>query len=199
MNLFLVIVISYLLGSIPFSHIFPRIKGKDVRKGGTRNVGATNALVVAGPLFGALALAGDIGKGYLAAWLALQYVGTPWALVLAGIAAVIGHDFSVFLKFKGGKGIATTGGVFLAIDPVFSVFLLLIWILIILATRYFILSTMIAIAGVPVMYFVLGKRTEYITFAVLALLLALYTHRDDIIRFVTGKELKTSQAMKKYL
>jgi glycerol-3-phosphate acyltransferase PlsY len=199
MNLFLVIIVSYLLGSIPFSHIFPRIKGKDVRQGGTKNVGATNALVVAGPLFGALALAGDIGKGYLAAWLALQYVGTPWALAFAGIAAVIGHDFSIFLKFKGGKGIATTGGIYLAIDPIFAIILLLIWILIILVTRYFILSTIVALAGVPVMYFVLGKRIEYITFAVLALLLALYTHRNDIIRFVTGKELRTSQSVKKYL
>jgi len=156
-------------------------------------------LVVAGPLFGALSLAGDIGKGYLAAWLAMHYVGTPWALVFAGIAAVIGHDFSIFLGFKGGKGIATTGGVFIAIDPVFAMILLLIWILIILVTRYFILSTLIALGGVPIMFFVLGKRIEYIAFAGLALALALYTHRDDIIRFVTGKELRTSQAVKKYL
>lgn len=199
MNLFLLILLSYLIGSIPFSHIFPKLKGKDVREAGTKNVGATNALVVAGPIFGALALIGDIGKGYLCVYLAGQYIGTPWAMALAGLAAVAGHDFSIFLKFKGGKGVATTGGVLFAIDPFFTIIVILLWILLIIVTRYFILSTLIIIGSIPVMMFVVGKRYEFITFGVLAFALALYTHRNDIIRLVSGREIKTSQAVKKYL
>ncbi len=199
MNLLLITIVSYLLGSIPFSHIFPKLRGKDVRKGGTKNIGATNVLVVAGPLFGALALIGDIGKGFLAVYLAQKYLLVPWGIALAGIAAILGHDFSIFLKFKGGKGVATTGGALLALDPVFAIIALLLWILVIIVSRYFILSTLIILGGVPVMMLVLGKRIEYITFGILAFLIALYTHREDIRRIISGKELNTSESIKHYL
>jgi len=199
MNVLLLIVVSYLLGSIPFSHIFPRLKGKDVQKGGTKNIGATNVLVVAGPLMGALALIGDIGKGFLAVYLAQRYFIDPWVVVFAGLAAIAGHDFSLFLKFKGGKGVATTGGVLLALDPIFAIIVLLIWILLIVVTRYFIPSTLIIFGCVPVMLWVLGKRAEYVIFALLAFVLALYTHRADIKRLFAGKELNTQEAMGHYL
>ena len=100
-----VILLSYLIGSIPFSHILPKIKGQDTSKKGTKNIGATNALVVAGPFVGALALMGDIAKGLLPVLLVSYYLNNPWISALAGLAAVLGHDFSIFLKFKGGKGI----------------------------------------------------------------------------------------------
>lgn len=203
MNFLVVIVLAYLLGSIPFSHIFPKLKGKDVRKSGTKNIGATNALVVAGPVFGALALAGDIAKGYLAVYFARQYLmGDPymmWGLMLAGIFAVIGHDFSIFLKFKGGKGVATTAGVLFAFDPLFGIAVSLFWILLIIVSRYFVPSTLIILGCIPVMMRVLGMRLEIIIFGVLAFVLALYTHREDIKRIVAGQELKTSESMNKYL
>lgn len=194
-----IILLSYLLGSIPFSHIFPKLKGLDVRKGGTKNIGASNALVVAGPIMGALALAGDIGKGYLAVYLAQQYLGVPWGITLAALAAVIGHDFSIFLKFKGGKGVATTGGALFGIDLIFGVFVLLFWILLILISRYFIPSTIIILGCIPIGMLVLGMRFEFIVFGIIAFILALYTHREDIGRIISGKELKTSDSMKKYL
>jgi glycerol-3-phosphate acyltransferase PlsY len=199
MNWIVVIIGSYLLGSIPFSHIFPKIKGKDVRKSGTKNIGATNVLVVAGPLMGALALIGDIGKGFLAVSLVNYYFPNPWLAVFAGVAAVIGHDFSVFLKFKGGKGVATTGGALFAFDPIFAAIVLLLWILLIIVTRYFILSSLIILASLPVMMLVAGKTIEYVTFAVLAFILALYTHRQDIKRISSGKEIKTKEKIKHYL
>lgn len=198
-NILLVILIAYLIGSIPFSHIFPRIKGKDVRRAGTRNVGASNALVVAGPILGILALIGDIAKGYLAVSIAHYYSPLPWVAVAAGLAAVIGHDFSIFLRFKGGKGVATTGGALMAFDLVFAVFVLLLWILLILISRYFIPSTLIILGMVPCLMWVLGLRREYIIFSALAFGLALYTHRRDIVRIVSGRELKTSEAVKHYL
>ncbi|NQT29391.1 MAG: glycerol-3-phosphate 1-O-acyltransferase PlsY [Candidatus Saganbacteria bacterium] len=195
----LFILLAYLLGSIPFSHIFPRLKGRDVAAGGTKNIGATNALVVAGPLMGALALVGDIGKGFLAVYLAQRFVGNPWIIAFSGLAAVIGHDFSVFLKFKGGKGVATTGGALIALDPIFALITILLWALLILVTRYFILSTLIILAGIPLMLLVLGQPLAYATFGCFAFLLSLYTHRKDIKRLLAGKELRLSESFKHYL
>jgi glycerol-3-phosphate acyltransferase PlsY len=198
MKVLLVILIAYLLGSIPFSHIFPRLKGHDVRKKGTKNVGATNALVVAGPKIGALALAGDVAKGFLPVLICRYYFSSPWLGVLAGLAAIAGHDFSIFLKFKGGKGIATTGGALIAFDPIFTFIITLLWILLIVITRYFIPSTLIILGVIPIMMLVLGKGIDLFTFAALAFVLALYAHREDIMRIITGKELKTSEAIKYY-
>jgi glycerol-3-phosphate acyltransferase PlsY len=199
MEISLIILVSYLLGSIPFSHIFPRIKGHDVSKKGTKNIGATNALVVAGPVLGALALVGDIAKGYLAVSLACYYSPLPWVAVAAGLAAILGHAFSIFLKFKGGKGVATLGGALLAFDLIFGVFVVLFWILLILVTRYFIPSTLIMAGMIPLMMLVLNKRMEYIVFGVLAFVLLLYTHRQDIKRIIVGKELNTAESVKHYL
>lgn len=199
MNWLLVIVFSYLLGSIPFSRIFPKLKGKDVEEGGTKNIGATNALVVAGPLMGFLALVGDIAKGYLPVLLAGYYFTNPWLAVLAGVLAIVGHDFSIFLKFKGGKGVATTGGALLAFDPIFTIIILLLWILLILVSRYFIPSTLIILGSLPVMMWILGMRIEFIVFGLLAFALAIYTHREDLIRIISGKELKTSESVKHYM
>ncbi len=198
-DIVLVLIISYFLGSIPFSHIFPKLKGKDVKSAGTKNVGATNALVVAGPFMGALALIGDIGKGYLVVYLATQFSNNLWVIVFAGLLAIIGHDFSIFLKFKGGKGVATTGGVLLAFDPILAIIILLIWLLMILITRYFILSTIIILGAVPIMMLVLAKPIQIVVFALLAFVLALITHRIDVYRFITGKELKTSEAINRYM
>ncbi|MFC1510813.1 glycerol-3-phosphate 1-O-acyltransferase PlsY [Candidatus Margulisiibacteriota bacterium] len=193
------LLLSYLLGSIPFSHIFPRLKGKDVKGAGTKNVGATNALVVAGPIIGALAWIGDVGKGFAAVYLAQTLVGDPLVICFAGVAAIIGHDFSIFLKFKGGKGVATTAGVLLAIDPILWFIVLLLWILLILVTRFFILSSLIMIGILPMLMWVLGKRIEYAVLFLLAFLLVLYTHREDIKRMIAGQELTTSESISHYM
>jgi len=199
MGYLIAILGAYLLGSVPFSHIFPRIKGRDVRKGGTGNVGATNALVVAGPVMGVLAFIGDIAKGYLAVTFAAYYFTDPWLPVAAGIAAVLGHVFSVFLKFKGGKGLATSWGGLLGFDPVFALIVMLTWILLILATRYFILSSLINAVLVPVLLVVLGKRFEVVVYGAAILVMMLYTHRQDIKRIISGNEMKTDQSIKHYL
>ena len=198
MEYILIILVSYLIGSIPFSHIFPKLKGKDVTKGGTKNIGATNALVVAGPVFGFLSLIGDIGKGALAAYLGQRYIGTPWGLSLAGLASIIGHDFSVFMKFRGGKGVATTGGVLLIIDPIFALISLLIWILLMVVTRYFILSTLIIFCAIPFMMMVVGIRVEYIVFGFLSFLISIYTHRADVARIISGREHNIPEALRHY-
>ena len=199
MNFFLSLSISYLIGSIPFSFIFSVIKGEDPRFAGTGNVGATNALVVAGPLAGFFSLIGDIGKGIAAVLLARSFGLTEWGIALSALAAVIGHDFSVFLNFKGGKGVATTGGVLMALDPVFTVLVILLWILSMIVFRYFIPSTILVLCFVPIMMWLGSWRTEYIVFGVLSALLALYVHRFDLQRFFEGNELPIRESMAKYL
>ena len=199
MKLLLIVLASYLIGSIPFSHIFPGIKGKDVRVAGTKNVGATNVLVVAGPLMGALALIGDIGKGYFSVYLAQRYQLPPFGIALAALAAVAGHDFSIFLRFKGGKGLATTGGALLAMDLIFGLLALLLWILCMIILRYFVPSTILVLAFVPVMMWMASWRPEYILFGFGAFLLAVYAHRCDLQRFFAGKELTIQESMAKHL
>jgi glycerol-3-phosphate acyltransferase PlsY len=203
MKLLYVIAIGYLLGSIPFSHLFPKLKGQDVRKGGTKNIGASNALAVAGPLIGLLALIGDIGKGYISVFLARSMLASDpnmlWGMTLAGLAAILGHIFSIFLKFKGGKGVATMGGGLLAFDLVFGLLVCLFWILLILISRYFIPSTLITAGMIPLMMLVLGMPRQVITYGVISAVLLIYTHRRDIKRIISGRELNTSESIKKYL
>ncbi|MBU0502232.1 MAG: glycerol-3-phosphate 1-O-acyltransferase PlsY [Candidatus Margulisbacteria bacterium] len=199
MSNLLAILSSYLIGSIPFSHLFAKLKGKNIQQEGTKNVGATNALVVAGPLVGALAWVGDVGKGFIVVFLALRFGLSPWVVTFMALASIVGHDFSIFLKFKGGKGVATTGGALIAFDPVFGILVFVFWILTILVTRYFIPSTIIVLAGLPVAMLVLGMRSEVIVFGLGAFLLAVYTHRHDLKRLLSGQELRTDAAINKYM
>jgi len=198
MKLLLVILFSYLLGSIPFSHIFARLKGKDVRAAGTKNVGATNALVVAGPLIGALALMGDVLKGCCAVGLARYFSMPDIGIALAALAVVAGHDFSIFLGFKGGKGVAATGGVLFALDPVFAILVIFLWILCMVVIRYFIPSTILVLCFLPVMMWMASWRAEYVFFGAANALLAVYTHRNDLKRYFAGQELTIQESLKRY-
>lgn len=196
---FLVIVVSYLIGSIPFSHIFPwLIKGHDVREKGTKNVGASNALIVAGKRAGLLALLGDTGKGIIAVLLA-RYLGLPtWAIATCALAAVVGHDFSLFLGFKGGKGVATFGGTLIALDPIFTVLVVLLWIFAMLVLRYFIPSTVLVLCFVPVLMWMGSWRNEYIIFGLLNAVLGIYAHRANLRLFFAGEELTISESLAKH-
>ncbi|MBU0630853.1 MAG: glycerol-3-phosphate 1-O-acyltransferase PlsY [Candidatus Margulisbacteria bacterium] len=193
----LYIVFAYLLGSIPFSHFFPhKIRGKDVRKEGSGNVGATNVLVVAGPWPALLALLGDIAKGYLAI-MGARLVGlTDWGIALAGLAAIAGHDFSAFLMFRGGKGVATTGGILLALDPLLTLVVVFFWLFSFLVVRYFIPATVLVICLLPAIFWLGSWGIEYIVFAIGAAGLALYAHRFDLQRYFSGKETTISEALK---
>ncbi|MDD5593467.1 MAG: glycerol-3-phosphate 1-O-acyltransferase PlsY [Candidatus Margulisbacteria bacterium] len=200
MSSFLVILASYFIGSIPFSHIFPwLLKGHDVREKGTKNVGASNALVVAGKRAGLMALIGDIGKG-IAVILLARYFGLPaWAIALTGLAAVVGHDFSIFLGFKGGKGVATAGGVLMALDPIFGTLTLLLWIFTMIVLRYFIPSTVLVLCFVPVFMWLGSWPKEYILyFGVLNAMLAVYAHRANLQLFFAGQELTISESLAKH-
>ena len=196
---FLFIVISYLIGSVPFSRIFPSLmKNRDVQREGTGNVGASNALIVAGKRAGLLALLGDTGKGIVVVLLARAFGLPPWAIAACALAAVVGHDFSIFLRFHGGKGVATFGGTLIALDPVLTVLVVLFWIFVMLVTRYFIPSTVLVLCFVPVMMWMGSWRPEYILYGVLNAALGVYSHRKNLATFFAGQELTISETLAKH-
>jgi glycerol-3-phosphate acyltransferase PlsY len=180
-------VIAYLIGSVPFGVILTRLAGAgDVRRIGSGNIGATNVLRTGRKGLALATLAFDMLKGALPAWLAYRYLGPDMAVV-AGLGAVLGHCFPVWLKFRGGKGVATAGGVVLALTPIVAAIAIGIFVLVVLATRYVSLASMLgAIAAAPGAY-LLG----YVQAAELYLLLALIIvlkHAGNILRLARGTE-----------
>ncbi len=196
---FLFLVFSYLIGSIPFAFLSSKyIKGIDIRTVGSQNVGATNTLGHAGKLAGSLALIGDIGKGILVVFLAQHFIGDPFWVALSGFLVVLGHDFPIFLKFKGGKGVATTGGVLIGLDWPFALIMVLLWALTILVTRFYIMSSLIILGLIPFFMLVTCWQIEYVILYFCLWLLALYVHRFDIQRQIEGKESTVQEYFKKY-
>jgi len=189
---------AYLLGAIPFGFLIARTRGIDIREHGSRNIGATNVFRVLGRTWGLLTFACDAGKGALAVVLARHFAGVL-AIdgVLAGIAAalgcLVGHSFPVWLRFKGGKGVASSLGVLLGLMPVASLIVLGIWGVVFRVSRYVSLASLVAAVALPVVVFGLLKtgRLEgmaHLYFAGVAALLVIWRHRENIGRLRAGTE-----------
>ena len=204
LNLAWLLPAAYLLGSIPFGVIFARLFGNaDVRKSGSGNIGAANVARVVGPLAGILTLLLDTAKGAAAVWLAARFTheSAAW-MMLAALAALVGHCFPVWLKFKGGKGVATALGVFLALCPLAALAALLLFALVVACWRYVSLGSISAAAAIPLlMYFLWAPHHAPPLIIALgslaASLLVVYKHRANIQRLVRGEEPKFSSSKKK--
>jgi glycerol-3-phosphate acyltransferase PlsY len=191
----LIPVIAYLLGSIPFGLLIVKARGgPDVRSTGSGNIGAANVARSAGALAGVLTLVLDAGKGYLAVWLAERVTGSSgrW-MMIAAVASVIGHVFPVWLRFRGGKGVATTFGAFLPICRDAVVLAAVLWLLVVAFWRYSSLGSIVATAALPVfVYFLYAPRHAppwYVTAGTVAIsLLVLWKHRSNMERLIAGKE-----------
>ncbi len=180
-------VSCYLIGSLPFSYLVARLKNIDIRQHGSGNVGATNVTRVVGVGYGALALLGDVGKGVVAAWLT-SWLGVP--LWLSGLA-VVGHNWSIFLKFTGGKGVATTLGLLLFFSWPALLVTVGVWIVTILLTRYVAVGSMVALSLVPViLYLFQGPALSWELIGLFGALgvLAVWQHRSNIERILQGRE-----------
>jgi len=200
MTLAVSLLACYLIGSVPFSYIFSKMRrGVDPRQAGTGNVGASNTLLVAGKVAAVLAVIGDTAKGVCAILLARYLHLNDWGLVLSALAVVLGHDFSLFLGFKGGKGVATTGGVLIALDPLFGGIIILLWILCMLMLRRFIPGTLLTFILVPLVMWMGSMRTPFILWGIVNAALALYVHRQDLERFLAGNELTIQESLAKAL
>jgi len=194
---------GYILGSIPFALIISRLFGiRDIREVGSGNIGATNAWRAAGPAAGIMVTVGDIGKGVLAVFIASlmpeSALGAANLKLIAGIAAVVGHVFPVFLLFRGGKGVNTALGVMIMILPIETLIALLGFILIVVISRYISLGSVLAavifftsvlmayilkLEDIPVLYLIVSG---------ILMLLIIITHRTNIKRLLSGRENRFS-------
>jgi glycerol-3-phosphate acyltransferase PlsY len=180
---------GYLLGSIPFGLILTRLAGtQDIRAIGSGNIGATNVLRTGHKGLAAATLIGDALKGTLAVLLVAHFGGRDLALV-AGLGALLGHLFPVWLKFRGGKGVATYIGILLALSWPVAIAFCLIWIALAALTRYSSVAGLAASAVTPVTLLMLGRRPEALLFGLLTVLLWIQ-HRGNIKRLLDGTEGK---------
>ncbi|MFW5999229.1 MAG: glycerol-3-phosphate 1-O-acyltransferase PlsY [Halanaerobiaceae bacterium] len=197
MKILVLILVSYLLGAVPNGYIFVQgIRDLDIRKYGSGNVGATNVARLLGFKFGIIVAALDILKGYLAVtfagWL---FSEAALPLVLAGLLVVLGHSFSIFLNFSGGKGVATTIGVILRLYPWGVLLMLIVWLVVTVITRYVSLGSMLGAISLPVLFFLTGKSMTFVLFGLFIALFIPYTHRENIRRLMEGEENKLGETV----
>lgn len=193
-----VIVLAYFIGALPTGLILVRVlRGEDIRKHGSGNIGAVNVLRVAGPAVAATVLLVDVLKGLVPVLLALRAGFAPWAVVAAGLAAIAGHNWSIFLGFRGGKGIATSFGVLVGLSLQAALVAAAIWIVAVAITRFSSLGSLLAVVSVPITLWRLRTPSEYVAFGVIAALLAIYRHRGNIQRLVAGTELRVTDRVAK--
>ncbi len=181
------IIFSYLLGSIPTGLLIAKMRGVDLRAVGSKNIGATNVLRAVGKTEALFTLLGDMLKG-VAAVLIGRYTGVDG--FLCGLAAILGHDFSIFLRLKGGKGVATSLGVVLAAYPVVGVICAAAWLLTASITKYSSFSALMAFTTLPfIVYFIKGGSTDFIISIIITALIYC-KHRQNIVRLLRGEESK---------
>jgi glycerol-3-phosphate acyltransferase PlsY len=183
------VAVAYLLGSIPFAFIAGRLRGIDLRTVGSGNLGAANVFRNLGRGTGVAVMAADIGKGVAAVLIARALTDDPWPAVAAG-AAMAGHVFPVWLRFRGGKGVAVGGGALIGLMPLVAVILLAAWALIVVATRYTSVASMIgSIAATPLAW-ALGYPWSSVVFVGVAAAGILALHRGNLQRLARGQEMR---------
>ena len=187
--------ISYLLGSIPNGLILGKaIWGVDLRQHGSKNIGATNAWRTIGKAGGISIFALDFLKGAVSAYLGLHLGGSELAGVLCGILAIAGHSWSVFLSFKGGKGVATGLGVIAALMPMVTLIVFAVWFAIVYFTGYVSLGSIVGAALVPILTLFFGLHTEFLILGLIAAVFIIYRHKSNIERLLNGTESKIKAA-----
>ena len=194
---------AYLLGSIPTGYLVAKAKGIDIRSVGSGNIGATNAMRVLGKPAGIFVLLMDAAKGFGAVWLCDIFLNlmrhTPDAayethFIIAGIFAVLGHNYTCWLKFKGGKGIATTAGVYLALAPWALLIALVVFILAILLTKYVSVGSIAGAIALPATVWAMTPQNIFLGIVTTALgALAIYKHKANIQRLLAGTENRLGQ------
>jgi acyl phosphate:glycerol-3-phosphate acyltransferase len=192
---FLVVFAGYLAGSVPFGVLFSRVMaGKDPRSAGSRNIGFTNVLRTAGRGPAALTLLGDLGKGLFAVWLARHYMTGEVGVWITGMAAVLGHNYPVFIGFRGGKGVATGLGVLYGIQPMLGWITAIVWGTTVLIWRYSSLGAIVAFACLPGLVLILRPDPLIVMLSLILTAMILARHRANIRRLLSGTETKIGRS-----
>jgi glycerol-3-phosphate acyltransferase PlsY len=188
------ILLAYLIGSLPFAVIVSRALGlPDPRSYGSGNPGATNVLRTGRKVAALLTLAGDGGKGWLAVFLAYRYGAEAPGVAACALAVFLGHLFPVFLRFKGGKGVATAAGVLFALDPWLGAAAAATWLVVAIATRYASLASIVAGVVSPVYAFFMSAQTSAVLALALIGALIVWRHKGNIVNLASGKERKIGE------
>ena len=183
-------VLAYFAGSIPCGALIARAKNINIQKHGSGNIGATNVARILGKKAGLFTLVGDVFKGWLVVFLASLWFGKTIIVALAGLAVFLGHLFSIFLNFKGGKGVATGLGVLSFIMPLPTLISAAIFILCLSVSGYISLSSILAAITLPMLGIYFKMPLPFIYLAVILALFTLQKHHDNILRLVEGTEPK---------
>lgn len=184
-------VLAYLVGSIPSGLILGKLFWHtDLRKYGSHNIGATNAWRTLGKVPGIIVFLADSLKGQAGVLLGLSLVGTPLAAVIGGLLAIVGHSFSLFLRFHGGKGVATSLGVLTMLMGNVTLIVFALWFTIVYMTRYVSLGSVVAGVFTPILAALFAYPMEYIVFTVIAAFLVIVRHHENIKRLMDGTENK---------
>ncbi|MFH0887375.1 MAG: glycerol-3-phosphate 1-O-acyltransferase PlsY [bacterium] len=189
----LIFLASYLLGSIPFGLIAGYFYKVDIRKKGSGNIGATNVLRILGAFPAAIVFSADMLKGTASVLLAIHYIHEPWINISAGICALIGHSFSIFLKGKGGKGAATGLGIILGLAPNLFLYTLLIFIGILATSKYVSLSTLASASSLLFLMIITQKPLPYSLISGLGAVIIFIRHLSNIQRLLAGTEAKIGE------
>lgn len=200
MFLLLSLISAYLLGSIPTSYIFAKVLKKvDIRKHGSGNAGATNVFRVVGKVPGIIVLILDVLKGVIAVALLSEVffnntIGVTLGLelykILLGLSVISGHVWTVFLKFKGGKGVATTAGVLMALAPKVIILCLLVWAIVFAIFRIVSVASIVASISMPIFAVIFYQSIFFVLFCVLLAIGSTYKHKANIKRLLRGEEKK---------
>ena len=189
MEILLIIIISYLLGSIPFGFLLTKIfLKKDIRNIGSGNIGATNALRTGNKTLGYFTLILDISKAVLPILIIKNYFQEY--IYISGLSVFLGHIFPIWLKFKGGKGVATYVGILFCINYLIGLFFIIIWFILYLFFKFSSLSSLIASLSIPIFYYYYFEDQNYY-FYIIMFILIFFTHRENIKRLINKTESKT--------
>ncbi len=182
--------VAYLMGSIPTSYLVGRLRGIDLRQHGSGNLGGTNAFRVMGASAGVPVVLVDVAKGFAPAYFFTAWDGRAQAnlALLYGLAAIAGHVWSVFIRFRGGKGVATGGGVIVALAPTAALIALFVWIGLVAITRYVSVASLTAAILIPGLAHLTGERASTVAFCSAVALFVWWTHRDNLRRLARGRE-----------
>jgi glycerol-3-phosphate acyltransferase PlsY len=187
-EIFLIFLLAYLCGSIPFGVLLAKTQNMDIREHGSGNIGATNVARTMGKQAGLITLAGDILKGLLVVYIASQWFENTMVIALAGLAVFLGHLYSIFLKFKGGKGVATGLGVLSFAMPLSTLCSAGVFAISLKVFGYVSLSSILAAISLPLLGVFFKMPLSYIYLSTIVALFTLQKHRDNIVRLTQGTE-----------
>lgn len=184
------ILISYLIGSIPTAYLIGKTRGIDIRSYGSGNIGATNVFRILGWKLGLITFTIDMLKGLIPTYIASKIFQNPYITIAVGLAAVVGHIFTIFLNFKGGKGVATSAGVFLAIAAQQVIIAFIIFLIVVRLWGFVSVATLVSTITFTIISVISHMNIEFKYFTIIAAIIIFFTHIPNIKRLFKGEELK---------